>query len=325
MDAAEAALTFWPVVGERPRARPLAAGHIHDTYLVRTDGAARFVLQRLNTFVFPRPEAVMDNLARVLAHGGAPLVAPIPSASGAALVTDAGGDAWRLFPHVPSRAFERLPDELLAPAGAAFGGFLAAFQNFAEPLAPVIDGFHDLGGYLAAVDAAPKTRDAAAELRAVDALRAAFAPGGGQQVIHGDCKINNLLFHLRAPTVAAVIDLDTVMRGDPAWDFGDLVRSAFAGAEESGAARPLTQQAFSALASGFAGAWPMDDPARYAAAPGYMSFMLAVRFLTDHLRGDVYFKTKRRGDNLLRARSQLALAARFKDAAPMLLRTLEAL
>ena len=325
MTAAEAAMACWPIAGERPQVLPLPGGHIHDTYSVCAGDGARFVLQRFNTLVFPRPQAVMENLAQVLAHRGDGLVAPIASATGAALVTDARGDSWRLFPHVPSRSFERLPDALLEPAGAAFGGFLAAFENFPAPLAPVIDGFHDLGGHLRALDAAPKTRDAAAELRAVDALRAGFPPGAGERVIHGDCKINNLLFARRAPSVVAIIDLDTVMRGDPAWDFGDLVRSAFAGAEESGLGRPLTVDAFSALAKGFARAWPIDDSARYAAAPGYMSFMLAVRFLADHLRGDVYFKVKRRGDNLLRARSQLALAAWFRDAAPRLRRALDAL
>ena len=316
-------MAAWPVVGASPRVRPLHAGHIHDSYTVESAAGQGFVLQRLNGFVFPRPQAVMRNLAKALAHeGGRMLVAPIACATGETLATDAGGHCWRLFPHVPSRSFQTLPDELLEAAGAAFGSFLATFATFAEDLEPTIDGFHDLAGYLADLDAAPTSSEATAELRAVSALRETFPPGGGTQVIHGDCKINNLLFHPTAPTVAAIIDLDTMMRGDPAWDFGDLVRSAFAGAEEAATAGRFAISRFERLAWGFAQARPIDDCARYASAPAYMSFMLAVRFLADHLRGDAYFKVTRRGDNLLRARSQLALARQFLAAGPAMRRAL---
>ena len=325
-------MAAWPAVGAGPRVRPLGAGHIHDTYIVESATVesagkgtflGRFVLQRLNRFVFARPQAVMRNLAKALAHeGGRMLVAPIASATGEPLATDARGNCWRLFAHVPSRSFQTLPDELLEPAGAAFGRFLATFATFAEDLEPAIDGFHDLAGYLADLDAAPKTPEATAELRVVSALRGAFRPDAGDRVIHGDCKINNLLFHPTAPTVVAVIDLDTMMRGDPAWDFGDLVRSAFAGGEEAATTSRFAMPRFERLARGFARTWPIDDLERFAAAPAYMSFMLAVRFLADHLRGDEYFKVARRGDNLLRARSQLTLAQRFLAAGPTMLRAL---
>ncbi len=80
----------------------------------------------------------------------------------------------------------------------------------------------------------------------------------------------------------------------------------------------------SAPCDGFTGAFPaIDDCARFAASPAYMSFMLAVRFLTDHLLGDIYFKVASRGQNLLRARSQLQLAARFHAAAPAMEQALE--
>lgn len=319
---AEEALAHWPALAAPARIRRHGGGHINDTYIV----GDRYVLQRLNRAVFPHPEAVMANLAKALRHeGGELLVAPIASAEGARLVTDMHGDRWRLFPLLPSRAFQALPDDLLAPAAAAFGRFLSVFSDFSEHLEPVIDGFHDLGGYLADLDAAPKTNDATAELRLVDSLRGAFQPGQARRVIHGDCKINNLLFHPTEAAVIAVIDLDTIMLGDPAWDFGDLVRSAFAGSEESAPAGAFSRRRFEPLCQGFAAACDcIDDCARFAAAPAYMSFMLAVRFLTDHLRGDVYFQVARRGQNLLRARSQLALAKRFGDATPTMRRMLEA-
>ena len=323
--AAAAILRDWPV----PPAKvvPLAAGHINDTYIVDSPSSPdRFVLQRVNKRVFRRPRTVMRNIAKALAHDRTGLlVAPLPTATGEPFVEDAAADLWRLYPFVPSRCFQDLPEDLIAPAGAAFGQFHAAFADFNDSLEPAIDGFHDLGRFLAAFDATPTTPDAAAARRQVDALRDAFAPTTGQQVIHGDGKVNNLLFHPTENTVVAIIDLDTLMVGDPAWDFGDLARSVFIGAEEAAGARPLSLARFERLCQGFAAAHPeIDDPARYASAPAYMSFMLAVRFLTDHLQGDRYFKVRQRGDNLPRALAQLQLARQCQDAVPAFTEALQA-
>ena len=288
--------------------RAIDSGHINDTYLVDE----RYVLQRLNRSVFKDPPALMRNLAKVIAHeGGNLLLAPIPTTTGSSYGVDASGNVWRLFPNLPSRNFQNLPEGLLAAAGQAFGGFLATFADFTGELEPVIEGFHDLGYYLGRLDAAP-TGDVGAALQEINELRTRFRPGRAQRVIHGDCKVNNLLFHPTRDTVAAIIDLDTLMLGDPAWDFGDLVRSAFAGSEETEATAAFSRSRFEPLSAGFFSAFgPVDDIDRYAAAPAYMSFMLSVRFLTDHLEGDVYFKVGKRGDNLARARSQLELAKRF--------------
>ena len=323
-DTAQAAaiLRHWPV----PPAKvvPLAAGHINDTYIVDSRGSPdRFVLQRVNKRVFPRPRAVMRNIAKALAHDrGGLLVAPLPTTAGEPFVEDA--NLWRLYPFVPSRCFQDLPEDLIVAAGAAFGEFHAAFADFDDSLEPAIDGFHDLGRYLAALDAAPATPDAAAARRQVDALRDAFTPTTGQQLIHGDGKVNNLLFHPTEDTVVAIIDLDTLMVGDPAWDFGDLARSVFIGAEEAAGARPPSLARFERLCQGFAAAHPeLDDPVRYANAPAYMSFMLAVRFLTDHLQGDCYFKVRQRGDNLQRALAQLQLARQCQNAVPAFTKALQ--
>ena len=324
----EEALAHWPNARGRPR--PLAAGHINDTYLVgepRED--PRYVLQRLNRAVFPDPLAVMRNLSKVVAHVGEDLlVAPIPSANGDSFAMLPGGQAWRLFRWVPSRTFQALPKNLLRPAGAAFGRFLQALQDFGQELETVINGFHDLGHVLVRLDAAPAKGEVAAELRRVEVLRTAFVPGTPSRVIHGDCKINNLLFHPAKDAVAAIVDLDTVMVGDPAWDFGDLVRSAFAGTEEVAPAQTLSMAEFEDLCGGFATAYGAEfgagnDVQRFAIAPAYMSFMLAVRFLTDHIKGDLYFKVSERGANLRRARSQLDLAERFLAAKPDLERVVE--
>ena len=305
------ALGSWNLAADAVDA--IDSGHINDTYLVDE----RYVLQRLNRSVFPDPRAVMRNLDKAIAHeGGNLLLAPIPSTEGSPYGVDGSGEIWRLFPHLPSRNFQNLPEELLPAAGRAFGAFLATFADFPGELEPVIEGFHDLGFYLARLDAAP-TAEVGSTLNEINELRTRFRPGGARRVIHGDCKVNNLLFHPSRDTVAAIIDLDTLMLGDPAWDFGDLVRSAFAGSEETEAAAKFSRTRFEVLSEAFFSAFgAVDDVDRYAAAPAYMSFMLSVRFLTDHLLGDVYFKVGKRGDNLARARSQLDLAMRFGAVGP---------
>lgn len=288
-------------------------GRINDTWMVGDS----HVLQRVNSRVFTRPQAVMRNLSRLLAYDDTLLIAPVPTRDGASFVLDERGDLWRLFPRRIARNLETLPRFLYGPAAEAYGALMARFTDFPHVLEPVIPGFHELDRCLAALDAAP--RGANAERRVIDAMRDAFRPPRSGRVIHGDCKVSNLLFHPSRDQVVAIIDLDTVMVGDPAWDFGDLVRSAFSGTEESESAPVVSEVGLAALARGFAaGMGPLDNVDRYAAAPAYMSLMLGVRFLTDHLSGDRYFRAAVHGDNLRRARGQLALAREFLAARAVL-------
>lgn len=300
-------LEAWDCTGEV--VRPIGDGHINDTY--RVDDA--YILQCINARVFPNPAAVVRNQHKVCEHeGGKMLIAPLPTRAGEDFVLDAQGDTWRLMPYVRGRSFALLPDALLEPAGDAFGRFIATFRSFREPLDVVIAGFHDLSHYLERYDAV--AAGAPLEMReVVDVLRDGFRVPVVSGVIHGDCKINNLIFHGEQDRVVAIVDLDTVMRGDAAWDFGDLVRSVCAGTDETSAVAETSMTRLSAVSRGFLGGLGegVDDAQRFAEAPARMSFMLAVRFLTDHLEGDVYFKVAERGDNLARARTQFALAQQF--------------
>ena len=307
---AEAMLRRWPNTAG-PLVR-LSTGHINETWT--TDA---HILQRINAHVFAEPAALMRNLARAIAHEASAhsrlLVPPLVNAAGDACSVDAEGGVWRLFHRVPSRSFDVLPEHLLEAAGRAFGDFLARFAAFdAGSLETAIDGFHDLPRYLACFDALPKGK-AHAEAATIDQLREGMSATGTvpRRTIHGDCKVNNLLFHPERDEVAAIIDLDTLMLGDPAWDFGDLVRSASAGAERP-SELDFSLSRFELLARGFRATYgPIEDPAHFAAAPACMSLMLAVRFLTDHFEDDHYFRVTHHGENLTRARSQLALATLF--------------
>ena len=297
-------LSHWPDAAGL-EIRPLPGGHVNRTFALGHD---RFVLQCINGHVFTNPEGVMRNLARLLTrHAG--IVAPIPTRAGAPWATDEAGELWRLFPFAEGRNLQALPDALVEPAGFAFGGFHAAVAGMDDELEPVIDGFHDLPRYLEAFwEATPEAS------RDVDfvANRDAFRFPDVGAVIHGDCKVNNLLFHPKEPRVTHLIDLDTAMRGHPAWDFGDLVRSVASGAEEAASALHVSLGTFERVARGFArGAGGIVDPKAFAAAPGHMSFMLGVRFLTDHCTGDRYFRVAYRGQNLERAHSQFDAARRF--------------
>ncbi len=304
----DAVRRHWPETRALP-ARPLPGGHVNRTFAL----GDRFVLQCINGRVFTNPEGVMRNLAKLTGrHPG--IVAPIPTRSGALWATDDAGELWRLFPFVDARNFEELPEALFEAAGAAFGGFHAAVADFAEELEPVIDGFHHLPGYREALwQAATGTSPELDYVRE----RPVFRFPSVRSVIHGDCKVNNLMFHPTEPRVTHLIDLDTAMQGHPAWDFGDLVRSVASGSEEAGAEPNVSVEAFARVARGFAeGAGGIFDAAAFAAAPGHMSFMLGVRFLADHFHGDRYFRVAHRGQNLARARSQLAAARRFDALEP---------
>lgn len=295
----------------------LGDGHINDTWLVERQGE-RFVLQRLNPTVFPQPRSVARTVTRVTTHLASDRRVRVPglhpTAAGGSWHEDQQGHVWRLWEFVSgSRTVERLTEDQAHAAGEAFGNFQIALRGLPGAVPDPIPQFLRLPHYLAELDAALAAdlpaADAAGLVALVEARRGlANRFAAAQRLIHGDCKINNLLFHRDGPGVAAVIDLDTVMCGHWAWDFGDLVRSAAADQ------RAISLPRFAAITRGFVGSGALDDVARgpelveqLVHAPRYLALMLGVRFLTDHLRGDRYFKVRYRGENLARAKHQLAL------------------
>jgi hypothetical protein len=285
----------------------------------------------------------MRNLERVLDHlqTKAPGLTPplIGTLDGTTAWCDPDGGWWRLWGYVPdSRSHDRTKDPAICYSAAqTFGRFQALLADLpGEPLAPTIPGFLELAGYLERFDSVRSTTQhadralaaAGVDMAYIDAHRflASTLPGGGA-VIHGDCKLNNLLFEAEGTRVLAVLDLDTVMTGHWAWDFGDLARSVLmsvltsmpmeAALTDEAARREETfLDLFTALARGFAeGCGRELDPSALAVSPVYVAFMLGVRFLTDHLEGDRYFRVTARGDNLNRARAQFELARQLPVAA----------
>jgi Ser/Thr protein kinase RdoA (MazF antagonist) len=297
----------------------LGRGHINATWLVvgarGSRGAGRrFVLQALSAAVFPDPVQVMENVVQVIGHVNRVAPGRVPrlvsARNGGAFHRDGDGTVWRLWEYVEhARTVETLANEAqAAAAGRAFGDFQRWLRDLPGALPDPIPGFMQLDHYLARLDAVCASmstgtvRDEIGFVGARRDLAGAFA--SRDRFIHGDCKVNNLLFRLDQDEVVCILDLDTVMRGHWAWDAGDLARSAAGGAEGFSVTRyAAAMNAFREAAGIVAGA------EAFVLAPRYVTLMLGVRFLTDHLEGDRYFRVGHPGENLVRAREQFARLA----------------
>lgn len=322
LDAGEAVAAvaegWWPAA----RVAPLGEGHIHATWLVEpVAGSDRFVLQRLSTAVFRDPASLMDKVARVVTHvqarapGRVPML--VPTRDGMWWHAREDGSCWRLWRYVAgTRTLQTLHTPAQAEsAGRAFGSFQAWLRDLPGEVADSIEGFMQLDHYLARLDAVlarQGVHDESAEVARLVQLTDARRDLAGtffvsDRLVHGDCKVNNLLFDGASDAVVCILDLDTVMRGHWAWDAGDLLRSAAA----DGAGVSLER--FAAVVRGMREAGNIDAPAEaWVLAPRYVTLMLGVRFLTDHLEGDWYFRVQRRGENLERALAQFRLLKEFE-------------
>jgi Ser/Thr protein kinase RdoA (MazF antagonist) len=331
--------------GKLTAAAPLGRGHIHDSYLLAFDAAAgvrRYVLQRINTHVFADPRTLMHNVARVAAHlrsklsaqgehdVGRRCVTLVVTNDGETEVRDAHGGWWRAWNYIEgSVTHESIGDERQAYSAArAYGEFQRLLADLPAPrLAETIPDFHVTPQRLRRLEAAvaldPGERAARARAEidlalahrpVADALLAMHRAGAlPERIVHNDTKLNNVLFDARSDQALCVVDLDTVMPGLGAWDFGDLVRSCALAREDSAGADGvhLDLGLFESLLRGYLeGAGDMLTTAECEVLPlgcKVMAYELGMRFLTDYLEGDVYFKTEHAEHNLERARVQLDL------------------
>lgn len=347
---ARAAASRFAIEGELVTVEPHPRGHIHDTFVSTWRGEARearYLHQRLNESVFRDLDGLMHNVRcvtehlrrrRVRAHGGEDasfqtleLVAP---KSGGAYLRE-GGAAWRTYRFIENtETFDLCPDpERAFDAARAFGRFQAQLADLApESLVATIPDFfrssRRLSRFETVLGAAPQARIGRSkpEIDFVAARRARFsaiddrldAGAIPSRIVHGDTKLNNVLFDRTTGRATAIVDLDTCMPGWSLYDFGDLVRftASTAPEDELDLARVDVDLAiFRALVEGYlevarAFLLPEEiDAMPFAAA--LVTLTVGTRFLTDHLEGDVYFKIdpSRPDHNLERARVQFALVA----------------
>ena len=336
-------------------------GHINESWLIvaRTETReARYLLQRINDHVFPQPALVMDNIVRVTAHLAEVLAREgvadaerrtltlVPTRDGAWYHVDETNGHWRLF-HFIERAVAR---ECAADARAAylaaraFGEFQRRLGDYrGPPLHETIPRFHHTPDRLAALERAieadrhhrcaaarPEIGLAMAHRSLASVLLDHHSRGAiPERVVHNDAKVSNVLFDASTGEALCVVDLDTVMAGLALYDFGDMARSmvTFAAEDETDLTLVTVQlDMFEAIARGYLdGAGNLlsaTERGLLVAAARVITYEQGVRFLTDFLSGDGYYRTERPGHNLDRCRNQFALLEALNQAEPELRRRL---
>jgi len=322
--------------------QPLGRGLINDTFLVSLAGTeSRFVLQRINPRVFGEPARIMQNLRvlgehlRTRAAGPRRLRLPAirPADDGRDFFLGPAGEFWRALEYIAdTQVFESLDEPARAgEVGAALGRFHALTHDLdVHRLLVTRPHFHDTRHYFARFrDAAacshpapsPRLEEclafAHARAAGVDVLQQALEDGTlALRTVHGDPKLDNVLFDLTGAHAVGLVDLDTVQPGLVLCDLADCLRSSCNPAGESppdpAQARFDPELARATLAGWFAETRGLYRPAELEYLPTavrLIPFELGLRFLTDYLAGNVYFKVEEPEHNLRRAASQFQLVA----------------
>lgn len=330
--------------GQVLRVKEYGEGHINASYRVEMSDGGVYLLQRINTRIFPRPDLLMENISKVtdylreqiLLRGGDPereTLRAIPARSGALYEQDEEGRVWRLYRFIPHTVtYQSFQDpRIFQNAGEAFGRFLSDLSQYpAEDLHEVIPDFHHTAKrYERLREAARRNicgrrEGVEQELafaeehkalygRIVDALAEGRLP---LRVTHNDTKVNNVLMDEETGRGVCVVDLDTVMPGSCLYDFGDAIRFGAATAPEDTEdpeRMGLDLGLFEAFSVGYlqGAQGKLMEAERRMLPLGALLMTLesGIRFLTDYLEGDTYFRIHRPEHNLQRCRAQFALAA----------------
>ena len=336
---------YFNLQGEYQSYDVIHSGHINATYRVfysRNGGIKDYILQKVNTYVFHDPVGVMDNISSVTEFIRAKIKAKNGTAKRNVLhyqktadeeyyVCMTDGSFWRCCRYIDhSVCFEKTDDlKVVEESGKAFGEFQLYLADYpVEKLCIVIPHFHNtVRRYTAfrdaiAADEAGRVKDlqdVIDEYFAVEeiATRCYRLQKDGVlplRVTHNDTKLSNILFDAETHEHLSVIDLDTVMPGLVAFDFGDAIRTAGASCDED--EKDLTKvglniQKFEAFTRGFVGVLrnSLTEAEKDSLALGAIAMTLecGVRFLTDYINGDKYFRIHYPEQNLVRAKCQLAL------------------
>lgn len=350
MKAALRAATFFLADRDIAGIQPFGSGNINDTFLVTLHSGGRRILQRLNPAVFPDPVLVMDNVRLVTEHlqqerdrsGIAPeqfrIASLLPGRSGDFYRAE-DESVWRLMTFIADSRTCRVIRR--GKQAGELGQTLGIFHRLAGTLDPgrlaeTLPGFHLTPRYLqdydqvAASQAAKDGPEIACCRAAIDQRRATVTvleevrEQLRHQVIHADPKVTNFLFDRHADRVVSLIDLDTVRPGLLLHDIGDALRSCCNRGGETGQ-RGQTVFAPELFRSWLRGYFPAagflltaKDRTLIIAAVLLMTFELGLRFFTDHLHGNRYFKIRFQGHNLQRALVQFDLAKSIEQQVGLL-------
>ncbi len=352
------------IYGEILHAETFKIGHINETYSATYDQGGtrvRYIHQKINSQVFKNPPAVMKNVLRVTSHIRKKLEARkadditrrslivIPTRDGHSFYHDGDGEYWRTFVFIEgTRTFEAVQTPQQAfEAGRAFGEFQLHLVDLPdERLTETIPDFHNTRSRFTALqeaiqrDHCNRARDAAPEIEfalkqepVVDVVLKEMAEGRiPERITHNDTKFNNVMMDTKTGKAVCVVDLDTVMPGCALYDFGDMVRTTTSPTLEDERDLSLVKMRmpmFRKLAQGYLSAAGQFLTKREKALIPFsgklITFEIGIRFLTDFLSGDTYFRTHRPGHNLDRCRTQFKLVQSIERQEAAMQRCVEAL
>ena len=343
------------------RIQPYGNGHINDTYIAGSAGS-KYIIQRINSSVFKRPEQVMENIEsvcdflkeKITAAGGDPdreTLTLIRTTDGKSYYKTEDNQYFRVYKFISDAYTADIPEspEQLCAAAHAFGRFQRMLSDYpAEKLNETIKDFHNTvkryGDFEAAVSADRMKRLESVKSEAefvrvrknisgliTDGIRNGSIP---VRVTHNDTKFNNVMLDAKTGEGICVIDLDTVMPGSLLYDFGDALRTGANTAAEDERDLSLVHfdlGMFEAFSRGFIS--EVKDTLTQAEirllpmSAAIMTYECGMRFLTDYLEGDIYFKIHRRNHNLDRARNQfklmLDIESKLNDMTEIVKRILE--
>lgn len=345
------------LAGELVAIEPIGRGNIHDSFRVTCSApvSAAYLLQRLNQQVFPDIDGLMDNISRLTVHLRQELAlrqefAPdrrcmelVPTRDGADYAVSEVGEVFRVFRFIDdSVSYQSVENpEQANLAARAYGDFQSHLSTLAaETFTPSIPDFHNtrkrFSDFAVGVteDLAGRVYQSKAEIefawareslagRLLSLVETGVVP---ERLAHNDAKLDNVLFDRFTGEVLCVCDLDTVMPGLSLYDFGDLVRSCASRGNEDQEAE-IDATLFEALVEGYLdttrGFLTEVEVEHLVIAGQLISFETGMRFLTDYLSGDIYFRTDYPEHNLKRCRSQFRLVSSLERYSKELNRIVE--
>lgn len=329
---------------------PYGNGHINDTYLVllEEENMPGYILQRKNHLVFKNIPGMMENIIRVTNHIRAKLISEnisepdqkvithLPIADGNYYYKDFNGNFWTLFLFIKGcKSFEKIekPEQAYL-AGKAFGQFQKQLSDLpGKPLNETIPDFHNIEFRLQnfkraqQVNFENRKKEVDKEIKFADSLSGEMKTLLNLQkegklplrITHNDTKINNVLFD-KDDNILCVIDLDTVMPGLIHYDFGDAIRTAANTADEDEAILSLitvNPDIIDGFAHGFLeelkNTLSKQEIELLAHSAKFMTYIMGLRFLTDYLEGDTYYKIKYPTHNLVRAKAQFKFVEELEN------------
>lgn len=321
------------VNGQIVNSMPIEIGHINETYKItlrEEEKKEAFILQKINTEVFQSPQSVMENIIKVgqfLQQKNYPkkVLLPIQTINNQFFIEQEG--CWRVFPFIKNTITYNEVDtpEKAYQAAFAFGEYGRFLNGFdANQLVETIPDFHNtilrFQQFRLAIKMASDVRIKSAQSTIdrllkfdylLDAVQSTTIP---LRVTHNDTKINNILFDKTTQQPVCIIDLDTLMPGTLLYDFGDMVRTFTPTLDENSADYDqifVRKNILTALTQGYIDGWHDELTALETAllldGAKLTIFEQALRFLTDYLAGNLYYKIRYEQQNLVRARNQVCL------------------